>query len=369
MQLKMAPGELAYWQPFGQAADHGAKSKAPKGRKQVSQPVDADDLRRRLYSVISQREIAKEKKRIARVAEAARIAEDAAKRLAPSGTYEPETTQYEAMITDLSEPRSNGAREPTTESVPKRFSPSMVNTTQHQIPLPGTNEPYVPREAAAQFARTATAHGLRDMSRIHNLSLGALRTHTESLPVIAAKTAGQGLALRKVQSERERLRERNQFQTTRALEDTAVIDVARNLKQRHSVPNNDSYHDWTTSHRRYSARKLLQSDERETIRAVKPDDTIPEGEVVAAGRPINPSDYNRADWTQSDELQDTRRGTKSPLVKKTDSLWGLRDRFGKTAQDKDTTLDLTERVDAIVPKPMKKGFWTKIKRQVAAVHV
>lgn len=379
MQLKMAPGELAYRELFGQAPDQAAKPKAPKGRKQVSQPVDADDLRRRLYSVISQREIAKEKRRLARAEEAARKAEETPERSTATSRGGQQAAEG-GILADVSNqqqniqvrgpsgssnvPQPSGDIQPSMNDAMRR-SPSRKGATAQQTQgRSGTSEPYIPTEAAEQFARTATAQNPKNKSRVHDLSREALRLHTETLP------AGQGHALRKVQSERERLRERNQFQNTRVLEDTAAIDTLRDPKQRHSVPNRDQYSDWAAPHRRYSTRRSLQCEEHAPLRAVRSNDTIPEGQVVAAGG-VNPSNYHMVDWSQSDETQDQSRGMRSPLLKKADSLWGLKDRFAKPApaERSTTALDLSEKVDAMVPKPMKKGFWTKIKRQVAAVHV
>ncbi|KAK6825659.1 hypothetical protein PG987_013153 [Apiospora arundinis] len=82
-------------------------------------------------------------------------------------------------------------------------------------------EPYhhVPQVAAQQFARTATAKAsLGDMSSVHPLSRQALKFHIEGsaaerTELEASKTPGeQKRALRRAQSTREKLQERNQFQ-------------------------------------------------------------------------------------------------------------------------------------------------------------
>ncbi|KAK8037081.1 hypothetical protein PG991_001395 [Apiospora marii] len=82
-------------------------------------------------------------------------------------------------------------------------------------------EPYhhVPQVAAQQFARTATAKAsLSDMSSVHPLSRPALKFHIEGSAAerteleLSKTPAEQNRALRRAQSTRERLQERNQFQ-------------------------------------------------------------------------------------------------------------------------------------------------------------
>jgi hypothetical protein len=169
-----------------------------------------------------------------------------------------------------------------------------------------------------------------------------------------------------VQSEREKLRERNQFQNSRKLEGSNEVEAARRSKQRHTIPNENIAD--VIAARSFSMRHSLQCDERERTRFVESDEKIPEDEVVPLTATINPNDYRMVDWTQSDEMEEKSRGLRSPLLKKADSLWGLKDRFGRHGHEKGTTMNLTERVDTIVPKPVKSGIWTKFRRHIAAVH-
>ncbi|KAK8025191.1 hypothetical protein PG990_003014 [Apiospora arundinis] len=104
-------------------------------------------------------------------------------------------------------------------------------------------EPYhhVPQVAAQQFARTATAKAsLGDMSSVHPLSRQALKFHIEGsaaerTELEASKTPGeQKRALRRAQSTREKLQERNQFQND--LPPAAVATAIPPRNKRHSLP-------------------------------------------------------------------------------------------------------------------------------------
>lgn len=197
-----------------------------------------------------------------------------------------------------------------------------------------------------------------------------MRVHTGTLAfdktVLNTSAAGQTRAIRRVQSERQKLRERNQFQTSRILEGSADVELTQKSQKRYTIPNSDLTGGIMTS-KRFSVRRSLDCcDERDVMGFLK------SSEVTSATSPVvNPSDHRMVDWSQSDEPQEKKRGARSPLLRRADSLWALKDRLSKYGQDKETTVDvdLSEKVDTAVPKPVKRGFWTKvIKRHAATVQ-
>ncbi|KAK7948907.1 uncharacterized protein PG986_009793 [Apiospora aurea] len=122
---------------------------------------------------------------------------------------------------------------------------SATTETAHDDQPPAEPYHHVPQVAAQQFARTATAKpSLPDMSNIHPLSRQALKFHiegsaTERTELESSKTPGeQNRALRRAQSTREKLQGRNQFQDeahpTGAAAIAAAMPAARN--KRHSLP-------------------------------------------------------------------------------------------------------------------------------------
>ncbi|KAK6069063.1 hypothetical protein SCUP515_09268 [Seiridium cupressi] len=363
MQLKMSfvpeeftrrhnsrPAPKQMTMPAAPSSKQPVKPALKRPRQPVSQPVDADDLRRRLYVVVSQREAAKEKRRQARVEETVRLAREAGVTAAENGDVSAESPNT----------RTNDTQTSQTLQRPDE-------TQQEQSKERRPSEPYVPQQAASQFARTATAQGLKDKSRFHELSYGALKMHTvghagDNLALGAAKTpAGQGRALRKVQSERERLHDRNQFQNTRILNESEEAEAMRRSKQRQTIPNEHMKD--VIAARSFNMRHSVQCNERETTRIVELDECV-SGETVTY-----PIVHPVVDWTQSDEIQERRRGMRSPLLlRKADSLWGLKERLGKHEHESIATLDLKEKVDAAVPKPIKKSFWNKFRGHIAAVH-
>ncbi|KAK8093844.1 hypothetical protein PG997_000529 [Apiospora hydei] len=106
-------------------------------------------------------------------------------------------------------------------------------------------EPYhhVPQVAAQQFARTATAKpSLYDMSNVHPLSRQALKFHiegsaTERTELESSKTPGeQNRALRRAQSTREKLQGRNQFQDEAHPTGAAAISRGRHARGAEQAP-------------------------------------------------------------------------------------------------------------------------------------
>ncbi|KAI1873830.1 uncharacterized protein JN550_003099 [Neoarthrinium moseri] len=352
-----------------------------KPRQLVSQPVHAEDLRRRLYVVISEQNSAREKRRRDR-AEAMAYR----KRTAEQPHQEEDITNKDeasAKVERIANEPGVGVRTSTiikSDSIIVPESTDDWNTekeaqldfgdaikridtgrelrskivSRSQIP----KEPYhhVPSEAATQFARTATAKGLKDKSSIHDLSHQAMKAHREGHLTDAGKMpADHNRELRKVRSYQEKLFKRNQFQNTRALEESVGGNAPRSAKQRHTIPN--GYSDLPATRRFSGLRESL--DER----ATNTHEAIPENAVVD----LTTVNLYRADWTQSDEIQDRRKGMKSPLLRKADSLWGLKERFTKHGREAREGHHGSEKIQAIALKSPKSGIFGRFKRQLATV--
>lgn len=422
MQLGMAipPEEMARRQAAGPGIKDvlwavGQKATGKRPRQQCSQPVDADELRKRLYMVLSQQERQKERKLLAMIEEATqRAAEEeeeaaAAKRLSSSASRSwkptgivrgtsvkaPESLGMirDSMRKSSEDPSTSSSRRRTQESQRVRAgsnNSSNNNSTSTRVASEPQHQqqggPYVPQEAALQFARTATPMQTKvgsDRNKIHELSHEALRIHTEGPSLDTGNTLAGARALRKVQSEREKLRARNQFQSSGAIEETPVDRSTSPLQsstQRYTIPNEG------TANKRFSLRWSMQH--HDLLHMVKTGESDMEQLARHESHPAQQQahDHRMVDWTQSDETAEDKRqrhhGLRSPLLKRADSLWGLKDKLGSKSgheqqqqqqpQPQHNTTssggDLAERVDAIMPKPVKRGIWTKFRRHAATVR-
>ncbi|ETS79055.1 hypothetical protein PFICI_08908 [Pestalotiopsis fici W106-1] len=410
MQLGMAipPEEMARRQAAGPGIKDvlwavGQKATGKRPRQQCSQPVDADELRKRLYMVLSQQERQKERKLLAMIEEATqRAAEEeeeeaaaaaaaaAARRQSASRSWKPTVVRgtsvkapeslgmiRDSMRKSSEDPSTSSSRRTTQET--QRTRAGSNNSNNRTVAGVGSEQkqqspaPYVPQEAALQFARTATPMQAKvgKDRKIHELSHEALRVHTEGPALDSSKTLAGARALRKVQSEREKLRSRNQFQNSGAIEETRADDTISSRQQppatqRYTIPNE------STANKRFSLRWSLQHhDLLHPVKTGESDELARQDSQAAAAA----HEHRMVDWTQSDETDDKRRGLRSPLLKRADSLWGLKDKLGKLGHEQprehhhhNTSSDLAERVDAIVPKPVKRGIWTKFRRHAAAIH-
>ena len=247
-------------------------------------------------------------------------------------------------------------------------------------------EPYhhVPQVAAQQFARTATAKAsLSDMSSVHPLSRQALKFHIEGSAAerteleLSKGPAEQNRALRRAQSTRERLQERNQFQDDASLFAASVAVANPTRNKRHSLPadgfavggstsssslpdsRNHQHHHWNWAnmgdivedtplytnnhdddHYHYQSGEFSPSHQtnHRRQRSMNFADLMPSCRPVDAnGEPLvvrnNATGADRrADWAQKDEKDlklsqqqsNTNKVPRSPLLRKADSLWALK---------------------------------------------
>ncbi|KAI1780460.1 hypothetical protein F4818DRAFT_6057 [Hypoxylon cercidicola] len=393
----------------GQAKQVAAK---PDSHKQIytkqnrygkSQPFDPDDLRQRLYVVIAEQEASKEKQRRERQ-EASRSRQNEG---LETSTNQPETGKVDTAAPNLATTKPEGAEtsfaarmarskdqgtgfpsketaaQPSEAKIGRSMSKSIHDKLRRRpsIMEPATTEStvraptyhYVPQEAASQFARTATSSGMLDKHLVHSLSQSALKFHIEGrisdqIELDSSTTpAQQNRALKKAQSYREKLHERNQFQHPRMVADErGSSEEGRHLhNHRQSVSG---------LARKPSRRKNSFGNipEDETLRAVAADSPINElaSEETLVVDPAAANEH-RVDWTQSDESCEKPRAAKNPLLRKADSIWTLKGRFGnftKNSQARDDKrFPVREKhMDGSTPpsppKSHKTSFFARLRR-------
>ncbi|KAI1340126.1 hypothetical protein F5Y15DRAFT_65243 [Xylariaceae sp. FL0016] len=192
--------------------------------------------------------------------------------------------------------------------------------------------PYVPQEAASQFARTATSDGMRDRALIHSLSQSALRFHTEGRSAddradleSSITPAAQVHALRRAASHRERLAERNQFSAPGPItipeDDVAVMGGGVGLRR--SLSRSQRQTKGQARKASFGACDGAVVDEASSEEMV----------VLDLVKTVN---QHRVDWTQSDEHAQSKvakTSARTPLLKKADSIWALKGRFGRHSRE------------------------------------
>ena len=188
---------------------------------------------------------------------------------------------------------------------------------------------HVPKVAAADFERTTTPDGMR---HIHKLSQPAAKAHLEHLKLDDGVHGSVVTNLQRTQAldqavlEKEMLRNRNQFQWDRVMEQAAEADMDRDLFKPTQRTFNEFAH-LKGTHEKHGPRPLSTGDmftEQE--------------EVQTRTKPKVAHDANdhRNDWAQRDDDMESRKKDKSsqPLKKK-ESSWILLGRKEKSPKDKD----------------------------------
>ncbi|KAI1405508.1 hypothetical protein F4819DRAFT_400104 [Hypoxylon fuscum] len=367
-----------------------------------AQPFDPDDLRRRLYVVIAERESLKERQRRERSTETRTMQneeQDVFMSLPEIGktnpaVLEPASTQLDASETSFARriamvkyssddlPQSREIRVRSSEAKLGRSMSKSIQAklrrkssrvepsfTEDSIEVPQYH--HVPQEAATQFERTATANSMREKNIVHSLSQSALKFHVEGrlsdrIELDSSITpAQQNRAMKRTQSHREKLHERNQFQDPYMIPNER--DSAEEKRhQRHSVVGLASGH----SRRKSSFGNILE-DEALTIHPPAivdlPIDEIASEETLV----IDPAAANehRVDWTQSDEVSEKPKVMRIPLLKKADSLWTLKGKIGnftKNGHNRDERGISVREKQVSTPhspsKSPKRGFFARFKR-------
>ena len=289
-----------------------------------------------------------------------------------------------------------------------------ANVANEEQPQPAEPYHHVPQVAAQQFARTATANAsLGDMSNVHPLSRQALKFHIEGsaaerMELDSSKTPGeQKRALRRAQSTREKLQERNQFQSDAPPAAVATAIPSRN--KRHSLPangfavsptssmlssslpdgrNNHNHNHWNWANMGdiVEDSPLRTNDDNYHYQSgeFSPSNTTNNGshgrrrrsfnfaDLMPSCRPVNADGEplvllnpaaaaaRRVDWAQKDEKDENvsqqqqnshSKVPRSPLLRKADSLWALKGKLvsvstGRKHQHQDNSSSKTSRNSA-----------------------
>ncbi|KAI1388286.1 uncharacterized protein F4822DRAFT_240769 [Hypoxylon trugodes] len=312
-------------------------------RNPKSQPFDADDLRQRLYLVIMEREAMEEGKKRERIEE-----EKRAKKAQAGKTHLPSDSSFAArMARSESTAESKGSRLISKPSILRRKASKAVESTP----------PYhhVPQEAAAQFARTATAHSMRERASVHSLS------HSQS----QAQDTGINPA------QQNRALERALSHRTRGLEERRSSEDSWNRDRRRPISSSSS----KAGPRRKSSNHFgnIMEDETLPVRSNvviidPPIDEISSEETLVVDPAVAVNEH-RVDWTQSDEMCQKRRSSagtigRIPLLRKADSLWTLKGKLGG-AKAKNVVREKTgegSTPPSSQPKFSRLGFLMRFKR-------
>lgn len=385
-------------QPTLVAARPAANPAKPKSRPVPGQPFDPNELSLRLRLVLAEQKAASEKKRrvraeverhrkeatIARIradghGEADRPRDGPALTVAPAPTSDPSGASRGSRTKPSIQPTSvvpsaANDRQPNRPLSREPQGGSRAKGSKTDSPAKSSSEtkgdethPYVPREAASQFARTTTSAGMMlDGSLAHRLSRQALKAH------LMGQGNDRGVerkkSLRKSQSNLDRLTNRAAVQHSRIPEESAGIERIRDTSNhRHTFQGSlgggrKSSEMIQESHRRSSTGDLLEAYHRndEHRQSVLVEEAI-DGEDDL----IDPAtaDEHRVDWTQSDEAQ---RSASANALRPKPSFWTLRGRLGGFRHREDKSPSPPERqADGpalpLSPKSPRTGFFSRFK--------
>lgn len=219
---------------------------------------------------------------------------------------------------------------------------------------------HVPKVAALAFERTATPS---DTTRqIHKLSQVVLKPHLDLLhedlvPGHGVTNLQETKARDQAMVEKELLRNRNQFQWTRDMEEAVDVDLGRDLyKPQQRTFNIPEF-----------AHLMGKKAPPKAPRPLSMGDVLSRDEVQLAPRPRTKLAFDamdRTDWVQRDGEVESRKQKKdwaTPFLRRRDSIWILGSRKEKnTKQNKDEAVASIGNFDS---PPDKKGtFLARFKR-------
>ncbi|KAI1745325.1 hypothetical protein F4680DRAFT_442803 [Xylaria scruposa] len=306
-----------------------------------SQPFDPEDLRRRLYVVIAEREAQNEKRQRQRVdAMPAKWAQVERERdmqhlyiesLASKNTTwpAPDMTAPTRRLGPQPKLRSQASLHNKLRCRTSFFGPSEATDADMDTDTSPTTYRHIPEQAAAQFSRTTTSAGMQsDKSLVHSLSKAALRFYVEGASsadrqaIDSSITPGkQRSILQRTRAQHERQHGRNQFQD---------VQIARD----ESVP-------WRRPSKSGSTGGEATIVEEECISALadlhlhtyREQGSVDDPRFSNDDMIIDASTANehRVDWSQSDELlPHEKKGAKlPPLLRKTGSILTLKGKLGQ----------------------------------------
>lgn len=168
-------------------------------RSKKGDPIDPEELSRRLQTYLTQQKMRVEERKQRAAYKAAHGHSP------PDGKH----------ISKNPPPAAQPPAHVQTKSRPDSFGAEKENVYHH-----------VPSQAATQFARTTTPDPKR---AIHALSQPAVQCHLEQIKVVEGNGTNPMQAINSANAERAALRQRNHFQMTESTEAVNLIDEARGV--------------------------------------------------------------------------------------------------------------------------------------------
>ncbi|TVY85244.1 hypothetical protein LSUE1_G000129 [Lachnellula suecica] len=213
---------------------------------------------------------------------------------------------------------------------------------------------HVPKVAAMAFERTTTPDTMR---QVHKLAVPGLKTHLELLQEEEfsrhpASKLQETQAKDQAMIERELLRNRNQFQWTREMEEAVEVDIKRDL---YKPPQRTFIKEF---------EHLRGTKAANAPRPMSTGDVFSDEEVPISPKAKQKPVYDgndRNDWAQRADGGESRKWA-SPFLRKKDSIWILGRKEKSNRQDKDETV--VTGIGNFGSPPNKKGrFLARFKRR------
>ncbi|TPX09940.1 uncharacterized protein E0L32_008787 [Thyridium curvatum] len=377
------------------------KPTKPRSRHPPGTPLDPDELSRRLYLVLADQQRAHAERKLRAKIEAgdrkAREVRQNSTRQADPGAqtgalggesrqtplaarHANATGRLNPSVNPLSKRPSEVVAVDVRAAPAKRDSRSRASKGKSipevsASPHDGSNapQPYVPREAAAQFARTTTAVSWRERALVPKLSRNALAFHLDGPttdPALAANSSAAGPAeqsrdLQRVQTHREHLVERIQRQDTHTIARDTKIDEER--EQQYALQGGP----WrrTEDYQQHQPRRSSTGDLVDRIdRAdgyIRQSMVLLDPPVIEEDEVADPTTAaeHRIDWTQSDEPKDKLKGS----LRSRGSIWALKGKWGSLTRHGREEKGVVSPGDAesvtspLSPKSPRVGFFARFK--------
>ncbi|KAG5978755.1 hypothetical protein E4U55_005998 [Claviceps digitariae] len=358
-------------------------SSKPRPQPAQSQPVDPQELSRRLSLVLAEQKARSDRKRRQARTDAAVNPEQHSLNSRPNRNNDrPFSSTEVRMKTDIGITHKTEHPSSYEGKSLGRLSPkkSSTSSTQNVQDGPETKHTYrhIPKVAASQFTRTTTTESASEKGPIHVLSRQAMRFHLDGPNASLAARVNdsdapceKNKALKRAQSMRERHYRRNPMDKT-SLPITSEPDMALYPLKPCYMHQDDLNCDKAVDDEPKDARRMSTGSMlgRSEPRPVEPFDlaaaVVSPEKSDLAGQPKQ----HRVDWTQSDEPTMANIVVR-PLparseLRKTESKWKLRGRLGSFGRHNKEDKLATPPEESIaldaVPKSPITGFLSRFKR-------
>ena len=312
------------------------KTKVPEGQ------FDPEELTYRLKAVLAEQKAHEERRRRAAAREAEAAGKESSRNRDKSARHNRQDTYSATNSTDTTNPRQSKTSGHKSSNLTVTTSNPNASSTTTNFSNGGEYH-HVPQEAAKQFARTATAQQMRNNDFVHQLHRRAF-TNSQSHQKSDSQPPSD-VARHPKQSQHQRDKSSGEKQHTFQAE-------FFRFQRRHSLPAtvDPLAHAETQPANRRNSTMALESHLTHSA--------IPEDSASSTSPRLSPveaaNEHRAVDWTQSDEARHRAGqrangqssaaaaaavGTKqaevkpskqklllSPLIKRADSIWGLRGR-------------------------------------------